>query len=142
MFVNGKPHNLIMLSSDAPWCGHCKQLAPIWDELAEKFKDRDDLVIAKMDSTANEVEQVKVQSFPTLKFFPKGSQQVVDYNGERTLEALAKFVESGGKDGAGEPEEVCWSHFLDVCGYFCLKFLTSFDNEVIYLNQLNTSVYQ
>uniref|UniRef100_A0A8W8ICK7 protein disulfide-isomerase n=1 Tax=Magallana gigas TaxID=29159 RepID=A0A8W8ICK7_MAGGI len=89
----------------APWCGHCKQLAPIWDELAEKFKDRDDLVIAKMDSTANEVEQVKVQSFPTLKFFPKGSQQVVDYNGERTLEALAKFVESGGKDGAGEPEE-------------------------------------
>lgn len=89
----------------APWCGHCKQLAPIWDELAEKFKDRDDLVIAKMDSTANEVEQVKVQSFPTLKFFPKGSQQVVDYNGERTLEALTKFVESGGKDGAGEPEE-------------------------------------
>lgn len=89
----------------APWCGHCKQLAPIWDELAEKFKDKDDLVIAKMDSTANEVEQVKVQSFPTLKFFPKGSQDIVDYNGERTLEALAKFVESGGKEGAGEPEE-------------------------------------
>ncbi|XP_062607609.1 protein disulfide-isomerase-like [Saccostrea cucullata] len=89
----------------APWCGHCKQLAPIWDELAEKFKDKDDLVIAKMDSTANEVEQVKVQSFPTLKFFPKGSQDIVDYNGERTLEALTKFVESGGKEGAGEPEE-------------------------------------
>ncbi|XP_061175236.1 protein disulfide-isomerase-like isoform X2 [Saccostrea echinata] len=90
----------------APWCGHCKQLAPIWDELAEKFKDKDDLVIAKMDSTANEVEQVKVQSFPTLKFFPKGSQDIVDYNGERTLEALTKFVESGGKEGAGEPDEV------------------------------------
>lgn len=84
-----------------------------------------------MDSTANEVEQVKVQSFPTLKFFPKGSQQVVDYNGERTLEALTKFVESGGKDGAGEPEEVRQCHILDVCGFFCFIVLTSFDNWVI-----------
>jgi len=88
----------------APWCGHCKQLAPIWDQLAEKFKDRKDLVIAKMDSTANELEDVKIQSFPTLKWFPKDSDKVVDYNGGRTLEDLTKFVESGGKEGAGKPE--------------------------------------
>jgi len=89
----------------APWCGHCKQLAPIWDSLGEKFADNEDIVIAKMDSTANEVEDVKVQSFPTLKFFPKGSQEVIDYNGERTLEALTKFVESGGEEGAAPDEE-------------------------------------
>ena len=81
----------------APWCGHCKQLAPIWDELAEKFKDKEDVVIAKMDSTANEVEDVKIQGFPTLKFFPKDSDEIVDYNGGRDLESLVKFVESGGK---------------------------------------------
>ncbi|XP_076445933.1 protein disulfide-isomerase-like [Babylonia areolata] len=89
----------------APWCGHCKQLAPIWDELGEKFKDKADVVIAKMDSTANEVEEVKVQSFPTLKYFPKDSEEVVDYNGERTLEAFVKFIESGGTEGAGVPED-------------------------------------
>ncbi|XP_074648551.1 protein disulfide-isomerase 2-like [Tubulanus polymorphus] len=88
----------------APWCGHCKQLAPIWDQLAEKYSDRKDLVIAKMDSTANELEEIKVQSFPTLKWFPKGSDKVVDYNGGRTLDDLVKFVESGGKDGAGKPD--------------------------------------
>jgi len=86
----------------APWCGHCKQLAPIWDELGEHFKDDADVVIAKMDSTKNEVEQVSIQGFPTLKFFPKGSSEIVDYNGGRTLEELIQFVE---KQVSGEWEE-------------------------------------
>jgi len=90
----------------APWCGHCKQLAPIYDQLAERFQDRsDEFVIAKMDSTVNELEDIKIQSFPTIKLFPKDSDEVVDYTGDRTLEAMAKFVESHGKEGAKSQEE-------------------------------------
>jgi len=89
----------------APWCGHCKQLAPIWDQLGKHFEDDSSVVIAKMDSTGNELEDVKIQSFPTLKFFPKDSDEIVDYNGERTLEAMVKFVESNGVDGAAPAQE-------------------------------------
>jgi len=90
----------------APWCGHCKQLAPIWDKLGEKYKDDESIVIAKMDSTANEVEEVKVQSFPTLKYFANG--EVVDYKGGRTFDDFVKFLDSDGKSqdsgAADEPE--------------------------------------
>ncbi|XP_040186748.1 protein disulfide-isomerase isoform X1 [Rana temporaria] len=91
----------------APWCFHCKQLAPIWDQLAEKYKDHESIVIAKMDSTANEIETVKIHSFPTLKYFPAGAdKKMVDYNGERTLDGLTKFLESGGQEGAATEEDL------------------------------------
>ncbi|KTF85919.1 hypothetical protein cypCar_00037209, partial [Cyprinus carpio] len=86
------PAKNVFVEFYAPWCGHCKQLAPIWDQLGEKFKDKANIVVAKMDSTVNEIEAVKVHSFPTLKFFPAGDdRKVIDYNGERTLDGFTKF---------------------------------------------------
>lgn len=80
----------------APWCGHCKQLMPTWEKLGEAFKDNDEVVIAKMDSTANELEDVKIGSFPTIKLFPKGSDEIVDYSGDRTFDAFKAFLEKEG----------------------------------------------
>jgi protein disulfide-isomerase A1 len=95
----------VLVEFYAPWCGHCKQLVPTWDKLAEKYADNDEIVVAKMDSTANELEDIKIQGFPTIKLFMKGDNKVVDYNGERTLEGLTKFLDSEGKDGAAAAEE-------------------------------------
>ena len=52
----------------APWCGHCQQLAPIWDKLGQHFEDDSHVIIAKIDSTANELEGISVNGFPTLKY--------------------------------------------------------------------------
>jgi len=95
----------VLVEFYAPWCGHCKQLSPTWDKLGEKFKDSETVVIAKMDSTANELEDVKVQGFPTIKLFKKGDNKVIDYNGERTLDGFVKFIESDGVHGAAADDD-------------------------------------
>jgi len=89
----------------APWCGHCKQLTPIWEKLGEKYTDHPSIIVAKMDSTANEVEDVKVQGFPTIKLFQKETNKVVDFNGERTLDGFVKFLESDIVHGAAVEDD-------------------------------------
>ncbi|KAK4689461.1 hypothetical protein P7C73_g637, partial [Tremellales sp. Uapishka_1] len=80
----------------APWCGHCQRLAPIWDTLGEKYSSNKNIVIAQMDATENDIPPqapFKVSGFPTLKFRPAGSDEFIDYNGDRSLESLVEFVE-------------------------------------------------
>lgn len=56
----------------APWCGHCKKLAPIWSEIGKELNASGSLTIAKFDATENEADGVDVQGFPTLIFYKKG----------------------------------------------------------------------
>ncbi|UXI14739.1 RNA-binding protein with serine-rich domain 1-like [Sarcoptes scabiei] len=95
----------VLVEFYAPWCGHCKQLAPIYDQLAEKYKDSSDIIVAKMDGTANELEHTKINSFPTIKLYKRETNEAIEYNGERTLEGLSKFLESGGDYGRAAEEE-------------------------------------
>uniref|UniRef100_A0A673TIK2 Protein disulfide-isomerase n=1 Tax=Suricata suricatta TaxID=37032 RepID=A0A673TIK2_SURSU len=89
---------------DAPWCSHCKEMAAAWEALAEKYKDQDDVVIAELDATANELEAFPVHGFPTLKFFPAGpGRRVIEYKSTRDLETFSKFLDNGGKLPAEEP---------------------------------------
>ncbi|EFP09424.1 CRE-PDI-1 protein [Caenorhabditis remanei] len=92
----------------APWCGHCKQLVPVWDQLAEKYESNPNVVIAKLDATLNELADIKVNSFPTLKLWPAGSSTPIDYDGDRNLEKFEEFVNKyvGSESASQEHEEL------------------------------------
>lgn len=78
----------------APWCGHCKQLEPIYNELAEVLKNEPNLLIAKIDATANDIPMhYKVNGFPTIYF--KRAQRPASpklFDGERTLEGFIEWI--------------------------------------------------
>ena len=58
-----------------PGCGHCKRLAPAYEEVGQAFDNSEDVLIAKVDADAEKAlgSRFGVRGFPTLKFFPKGS---------------------------------------------------------------------
>jgi len=86
------PTKDVLVKYYAPWCGHCKKLAPIWDDLAKHYESNPDVVIAKFDATANEADGVEVKGYPTLIFYPKDNKDGVTFDGDRELEPLKKWL--------------------------------------------------
>ena len=99
--IVGKSFEDVVINSDkdvlvkfyAPWCGHCKALAPEYEKVAKELAGNKNLLIAEIDATENEVEQVHITGFPTIKFWPAGKKdKPIDYNGERKAEDFIKFL--------------------------------------------------
>ncbi|KAI9922504.1 hypothetical protein PsorP6_002470 [Peronosclerospora sorghi] len=90
--VDGSKH--VLVKFHAPWCGHCKNLAPTYETVALAFKKEDDVVVAKLDADNYKDLGSKygVSGFPTLKYFPKGATEAEDYKGGRSEEDLLTFL--------------------------------------------------
>ena len=78
----------------APWCGHCKQLTPKYEKLAQVFAGEKDVLVAKVDATEENdlANKYDVSGYPTIKFFPKDGSEPVSYEGAREVEDFVKYI--------------------------------------------------
>ncbi|KAI8555588.1 hypothetical protein RHMOL_Rhmol05G0184400 [Rhododendron molle] len=82
----------------APWCGHCKKLAPEYEKLGESFEKAKSVLIGKVDCDEHKsvCSKYGVSGYPTIQWFPKGSLEPKKYEGARSAEALVEFVNNEG----------------------------------------------
>ncbi|KAF9432006.1 hypothetical protein BGZ76_011417 [Entomortierella beljakovae] len=87
LLKNGEPW---LVEYYAPWCGHCKALAPIYEQVAKKLQYK--VNVAKVDCPANEVicKARKVRGYPTIKLHQ--FDQAIDFSKKRTFESLVEFA--------------------------------------------------
>ena len=86
---------LVLVKFYAPWCGHCKELAPKFDRAAEVLRTNESpVVLAKVDATdpafEKTMQDIQVQGYPTLQFFRDGKFST-DYDGEHETDALVQW---------------------------------------------------
>jgi len=89
----------VLLEIYAPWCGHCQQLAPVYEQLAKSLESVESILIAKLNGETNQYAHIAnglMEGYPTILLFPaKRKNDPVRVPGsERSLDALLSFLKT------------------------------------------------
>ena len=116
-------NTFLLVEFYAPWCGHCKKLAPEYAKAAQVLANENPpLYVAKVDATVHKElgKKFDVSGYPTLKFFVHGKPQ--DYNGGRTepeiVAWLRKKTGPPSKELKTSEDVESWSKGHDACVVF------------------------
>lgn len=86
-------HPNVLVEFYAPWCGHCKKLAPEYSRASKRLKAEDvPIFLAKVDSTVEKevAQRFEIKGYPTLKFFQGGAP--MEYTGGITEEEIINWL--------------------------------------------------
>ena len=101
-----KSDDLWLVEFFAPWCGHCKNLEPIWAEAATELKGK--VKVGALDATVHTITAGKygIKGFPTIKIFGSGKKDgsAEDYEGGRTRADIVNFALEKVAENAPPPE--------------------------------------
>ncbi|KAF0991324.1 hypothetical protein HZS_5212, partial [Henneguya salminicola] len=152
LIQNSEHHYLVEFF--APWCGHCKNLAPHWEKAAKELKNQ--MKLAAVDATVSRslAEKFGIQGFPTIKFFPAGTKDLskaADYNGGRTADEIVNWANSMLQSLVPPPECVqaydqsildkhCFSKVLCFIVFLPTKFNADSSTWKKYLNSIDEAI--
>lgn len=96
--VDGKD---ALVAFTTTWCGYCKRLKPVWNELADLYERDDDITVVEVDCTEqqgveNLMETFHVEGFPTIVYFPKDGSTPRPYTKGREIKDFVQFIKDEG----------------------------------------------
>jgi len=87
------PSKDVLVQFYSPSCGHCEKLKPVYRQVAAEFEATEDMIVAQMDATANDILGLEPEGFPTIVFYSKTNKEGLEYDGSRDAHDLIHFIQ-------------------------------------------------